>query len=856
MAAAIWMMVMLNCSSVYSAKWEWINPSPQGYSLNNVWAHSSDNVFAVGYSAVILHYDGTHWSLMNHPLSDTNVEFKEVWGSAPDDVYVVGGDYNAGGIILHYDGSAWKQIQTSVTVPLSAVWGSAADDVFVVGYWGTILHFDGSAWYPMTEKEGLTLNGVWGTGPADVFAVGDYGLVLHYDGNKWEKQTEMHNPLDDVWGSSGSDVYAVGWNGQVLHYDGNKWEDIESPVFAQFYGVWGSSSSDVYITGDNGRIIHFDGTSWSEVKNESGATGVDIFGTSATDIFAVGWSGVILHFDGVSWKETTSAIPITNNLDGLWVNTLSDMFATGANGTIIHFDGTAWTSMENPLSGTDTYLFDIWASGENDVYVVGALGTILHYDGTEWKKMETGMPESYIRGIWGVSPNSIFAVGGSGLILHYNGKSWQSMDSGTLETFNAIWGTSETDIYAVGYTGTIYHYDGRAWQPAVTLTADPAMWNSQVYLRGIWGTAPDNIYVAGGYSGRGGYGYGIIFHYDGNTWTRKFYSVGLNQEIMDIKGLSGDEMYAVGGGIFLRYDGNQWSRRSVPRYSGLSRIQPIAPGKVMAVGDQAKILTFDESLPSKGFDASSDLWIRAVIHTEEKGPIEAIWKKRRETKTERGDTVIWGYFYADAQDVSWGSEMNPEVFVKIWYDVSGRVDVNYVYVSVPDITVYSDYPLDGTADVFDTMTLSKRYVRHYYYQTQAKSEFRDEDGQSIPGTVLTGNPSGYALLNGLKIGGIIHTVEKGAVDAVWQEGGRDTTQRGDQVIWGHFYADPKHVAWGSPDNPEIFLKIWYDVGGRVDVNYFHVSVPDIDVYSAMPDTGFYHQKGACRLENRYIRHSF
>ena len=87
---------------------------------------------------------------------------------------------------------------------------------------------------------------------------------------------------------------------------------------------------------------------------------------------------------------------------------------------------------------------------------------------------------------------------------------------------------------------------------------------------------------------------------------------------------------------------------------------------------------------------------------------------------------------------------------------------------------------------------------------------------------------------------------------MWRLGGQDTTSRGDQVVWGHFYASPTDVTWGSQDNPDLFVKIWFDVSGRVDVNFFHVSVPEIEVYSDLPDEGTYDQHGTTIMDNRYI----
>ena len=253
---------------------------------------------------------------------------------------------------------------------------------------------------------------------------------------------------------------------------------------------------------------------------------------------------------------------------------------------------------------------------------------------------------------------------------------------------------------------------------------------------------------------------------------------------------------------------------------------------------------------------TSDLWIKAVINTEEKGPIEAVWQKGGEDTTSRGDRVIWGHFYASPSDVTWGSQDNPDLFVKIWFDVSGRVDVNYFHVSVPDIDVYSDYPYDGTLDEQGTTTMDWRYIRQYYQNGQSYSEENYEDGYPPAGYWPTGNPFEYSTINDLRIGSIINTVEKGPIDALWRLGGQDTTSRGDQVVWGHFYASPSDVTWGSENNPDLFVKIWFDVSGRTDVNFFHVSVPDIEVYSDLPSDGTYNQKGTTIMDNRYIRHEY
>ncbi len=70
-----------------AADWTWQNPLPQGNTLLDVWGSSGSNVFAVGDSGAILHYDGVSWSAMS---SGTTNSLLGVWGSSGSDVLLGG----------------------------------------------------------------------------------------------------------------------------------------------------------------------------------------------------------------------------------------------------------------------------------------------------------------------------------------------------------------------------------------------------------------------------------------------------------------------------------------------------------------------------------------------------------------------------------------------------------------------------------------------------------------------------------------------------------------------------------------------------------------------------------------------
>ena len=61
---------------------------------------------------------------------------------------------------------------------------------------------------------------------------------------------------------------------------------------------------------------------------------------------------------------------------------------------------------------------------------------------------------------------------------------------------------------------------------------------------------------------------------------------------------------------------------------------------------------------------TSELWAKAVLEVSG-SPITLVWKMVGADITPSGDQVISGYFYADPNDFAYGSQYNPEVFVKI-----------------------------------------------------------------------------------------------------------------------------------------------------------------------------------------------
>lgn len=111
---ALFLLMVFQLSTAYSADWELQNPLPTGKTLNAVWSAGNNDTFAVGGFGTIRHYDGTRWIDMN---SNTELGLSDVWGSSGRDVFAVGD----GGIILHYDGIRWTTIISNTIESLLGV---------------------------------------------------------------------------------------------------------------------------------------------------------------------------------------------------------------------------------------------------------------------------------------------------------------------------------------------------------------------------------------------------------------------------------------------------------------------------------------------------------------------------------------------------------------------------------------------------------------------------------------------------------------------------------------------------------------------------------------------------------------
>ncbi len=305
-------------------------------------------LFSVQFTATVqLPPQALTWTLDAQGVTTANL--LGVWGSSPSDVFAVG----ESGTILHYDGGQWIKQTSGTTAGLRDVWGTGPTNVYVAGDSG-ILHYDGNGW--SLEQIDPTLDStlaamprfssIWGTSPSDIFTV-NRSAFFHFDGTQWSA-TPM-GPRNDpetrwhLWGLSPIDVYAAGVD--LWHFDGASWQRSVDGTYCSeaslaYSGIWGARDDDLFATGwschivppygpiTSGWIRHYDGSQWNTVTTTSGGL-TAITGWSATDIVAVGYE--IRHYDGQRWRREGTAF-----LNAVWGSSAVNVYAVGSYGEILH----------------------------------------------------------------------------------------------------------------------------------------------------------------------------------------------------------------------------------------------------------------------------------------------------------------------------------------------------------------------------------------------------------------------------------------------------------------------------------------------------------------------------------------
>lgn len=222
-----------------------------------VFGFSGSDAWFVGERGAVYRYDGVAAVRMATPTTAT---LFGVWGASPGEIWAVGGTPQAGGpndVILRFDGSAWTRVASPepLGVAYFKVWGSARDDVFIVGQGGVLFHYDGTAWSRRTSPTRSTLLTVAGNGPTGVLAVGGPPpAFLEYDGAAWNVRDPVGvaSGLTGVSMSAKGAAFVVGLAGVKWRREAGKWiDESDQDPLQDLHGVWTAPDGSALAAGGN-----------------------------------------------------------------------------------------------------------------------------------------------------------------------------------------------------------------------------------------------------------------------------------------------------------------------------------------------------------------------------------------------------------------------------------------------------------------------------------------------------------------------------------------------------------------------------------------------------------------------------
>lgn len=182
--------------------------------LLSIVAWSDTDVWVPSRHGWIYRWNGTQWSKMKVPQPWPTTRLERIWGTGPDNLYVIAStlppkgrrkelDQLRGDLyrLLHWNGSSWTTEMLSPGGTLDAIHGSGPNDVWVVGlstatdpYQALTYHFDGTSWthHALPSGSGF-IRAVFATKPGEAWGVGDdsswntatSSLLYRWDGRRW-----------------------------------------------------------------------------------------------------------------------------------------------------------------------------------------------------------------------------------------------------------------------------------------------------------------------------------------------------------------------------------------------------------------------------------------------------------------------------------------------------------------------------------------------------------------------------------------------------------------------------------------------------------------------------------------------
>jgi hypothetical protein len=469
---------------------------------------------------------------------------------------------------------------------LVSVWAAAADDVWVFTGEGTLLHSNGTTWtqFGQYAQYGPSST-LWGTASNDVWAATSLGGIQHWDGTAWTQSyaTNQGASTGPIGATSASDVWVANLSGTVgthmLEWNGSQWLPHPDPGFQPL--AIGGSPGTVLAVSSAGAIAQWLGNAWgiSDAGTHAANAAVVIDATH----LVVAQNGSVSFWDSGTW--TTRATPVAANWSAIAASSLSDVWVAGGSqgdsSLRYHWDGSSWTAADDlgaggamdATAGAGAAIRPFSEDASGAVYVALDDATVRRWNGSAWTSLTTGT--NYVNAVWGTAANDIWILAGaqSGTnflnhVLHWDGTAWTeptfpfTNGNNGLNSYvlRGIWGSAPNDYWiAAGYiaafniTGAqrfLLHWDGSSWSQLGPYGADDAVSFPYGFTR-IWGSGADDVYAVARTA---------VYHRDASGWS----PIAALPGGTDVIGTGPNDVYVLSGTTLWHWDGTTWSSKTAP----------------------------------------------------------------------------------------------------------------------------------------------------------------------------------------------------------------------------------------------------------------------------------------------------
>jgi len=191
-----------------------VNPLLTG-AINKIWGSSSSDLYVVGNSGNIAHYNGQSWTRIE---SGTTTDINDVWGTSDDiENWTV---YCAVSFVLQTGDKKILKINYNSVDSLTwntgrrvhSVWTNSENYLYTGG--GGIFENKRGYWNEITEVPLYYSRNIRGSDLNNLFVCGDFGFYAHFNGSGWKTFSELS--IQGIYYAvavKGNTVISVGFEG-------------------------------------------------------------------------------------------------------------------------------------------------------------------------------------------------------------------------------------------------------------------------------------------------------------------------------------------------------------------------------------------------------------------------------------------------------------------------------------------------------------------------------------------------------------------------------------------------------------------------------------------------------------------